>query len=361
MSGLLARAIASEVLTGAMLCGALIAGVTGVVDLVERFRDLAESTDLPAAAITAIALARLPKLVETASPFIILLGAVWAFARLQRRSELVVARSAGAPVWRLAVPGAAVAAGLGVGVAALLNPAASYLQNRAESAVFSAKEGRTGLVSIEEEGLWLLDGSTGTRVMIRSETARAGGVMLDDVTFYILDEGGAFRRRLDADAAVLEDGLWLLTGVRETARDAARALPEATVPSSLDVADLQRGVASADALSIWTLPSFIARASSAGFDVDEHRYVLHKTLAAPVLFAAMALIAGAASARFARRGNVTLTLGAALAGGFVLYFLTTLAEALGRAGAAPAMLAAWAPALGALLFGAASVIHADEL
>ncbi len=51
---------------------------------------------------------------------------------------------------------------------------------------------------------------------------------------------------------------------------------------------------------------------------------------------------------------------AAIFAGFMLFFLTRLSLALGNSGILPAILAAWAPALIAMLLGLSALFHLED-
>lgn len=362
MTGALPRYVALATLRGCLLMAFILFGVGGIVDMIERFRDLSGKTGLDPATIAFIAFARLPKLVETAAPFVVFLGAVWAFAHLVRRSEVIVGRASGLPIWRLATPAALAAAAVGACVTGFLNPAASALQGRAETLIAEATGEARGLVAVQDAGFWLLDGTDVSRTIIHARQASDGGVRLADVSFQLFEPDGNFRARIDGPRAHLADGEWIIEDARLIGIGVgARRYASFKLPTRLGPEDLQAGVAGADVLSYWALPSFIRRADLAGFATQEHVYVWHKLTAAPLMFAAVAYLAGAICAarpRGPQRGAVIAA--TTLSTGFGLYFLATLAEALGRSGAAPAALAAWAPPAGALLLAIGAVLHADD-
>jgi lipopolysaccharide export system permease protein len=74
----------------------------------------------------------------------------------------------------------------------------------------------------------------------------------------------------------------------------------------------------------------------------------------------MVLVGGVFSLRTSRMGGLLqLVLGGVLSG-FLLYFLTDLALALGKSGVLPPFLAAWSPAIVAMLLGLAVLFHLED-
>jgi lipopolysaccharide export system permease protein len=86
----------------------------------------------------------------------------------------------------------------------------------------------------------------------------------------------------------------------------------------------------------------------------------HSTLASPMLLCAMIFVAAVFSLRLPRRGGVTLLIVAGVTTGFLVYFLTNIISALGQSGEIPVVLAAWAPAMIALMLGGGLLLHLED-
>jgi lipopolysaccharide export system permease protein len=61
-----------------------------------------------------------------------------------------------------------------------------------------------------------------------------------------------------------------------------------------------------------------------------------------------------------RRTAVVWTMGGGILTGFLLYFLSDVVAALGQTASVPVALAAWTPAVAAILIGASLLIHVEE-
>jgi lipopolysaccharide export system permease protein len=86
----------------------------------------------------------------------------------------------------------------------------------------------------------------------------------------------------------------------------------------------------------------------------------HALLAGPLLLCAMIFTAAAFSLRLARLGGASRLILAGVLTGFLLYFFTNASQALGKSGLVPVELAAWAPALTALLFGMTALFNQED-
>jgi lipopolysaccharide export system permease protein len=136
--------------------------------------------------------------------------------------------------------------------------------------------------------------------------------------------------------------------------------PTLDVKTSLTHNQIQESFATPDTIAFWDLPQFIQQAESAGFSATRHRLHYHALLAAPLLLCAMIFIAAAFSLRLARLGGAARLIVSSVLTGFVLYFFTDFARALGVSGVVPVVLAAWAPASTALLLGMAYMFNQED-
>ena len=86
----------------------------------------------------------------------------------------------------------------------------------------------------------------------------------------------------------------------------------------------------------------------------------HSLVALPLLLVAMTLIAATVSMRFARMGqSATMILGGIFAG-FLLYVVSVLVKAFGKAGFVPPVVAAWFPVVVAMFFGVTFLLYKED-
>ena len=87
---------------------------------------------------------------------------------------------------------------------------------------------------------------------------------------------------------------------------------------------------------------------------------LQSLIALPALLIAMTLIAATVTLKFVRFGQSrTMILGGIIAG-FVLYVVTVLVQAFGKAAYVPPVIAAWVPVVIALFFGISFLLHKED-
>jgi lipopolysaccharide export system permease protein len=192
-----------------------------------------------------------------------------------------------------------------------------------------------------------------------------GGVLLKDASFFIYtvegDNSPEFSRRIEASQARLMKGYWLLTDAREATPGAqAQHYDTLSIPSNLDDRTALERYASAQSMSFWTLPRAIARIEEAGFSAVTYRLRLWQLLAAPLLYAAMAILAAAFSLKLSRLGGLTTLAGIGVGSGFIIFFFNELCASLAKADVLPPFAAAWLPPILALLSAFTLLFHTED-
>ncbi len=100
-------------------------------DMIEQLRR-ASGENIGFGVVVGMSLLQLPTLLQKILPFAALFGGMFAFARLTRTHELVVARAAGVSVWQFMMPAFLITFALGAFVVTVFNPLAALLANRHE-------------------------------------------------------------------------------------------------------------------------------------------------------------------------------------------------------------------------------------
>ncbi len=365
LSGYIARRwLATLAWAFAVVCIIIFLG-----NLLELLRRSATS-DVGFARVAAMAALQTPTTALTASPFIVMLATLAAFARLARASELVITRAAGVSAWALIAPVVLAAVALGVITFSALNPIAAATRQRAETLEARYLAGRASRLSISGEGLWLRQGDSGGQTVIHAVSANSAATELRGVTLFSFDAEGVLQSRTDAAEALLTPGAWRLKAA--VRRDITRApgddalssvetpFADLETPTDLTSDQILDSFESPASISFWSLPGFIATLEASGFSARRHRLHWQAQLALPALFAGMAMIGAAGSMRHQRLGGLGLMALAAVLAGFGFYFIADLAKALGASGSIPVALAAWAPPLATILVAAGLLLHLED-
>lgn len=357
MIGVFARYEAKRLASAFLMATLIVFMLIFTINLVELLRR-GGSEGPGFARLAAMAALQAPSVMRKTFPFIMLLAALWTYMSLARRSEITAAMAAGLSFTRIAAAGALTAAAFGAAAAAGFDPMAAAALDRFDRMEGRYFKGRESLLSVSESGLWLREARPGGgQIVIQARRADQGGARLSEAVFFEFDADDLFLRRIDAEEARLERGFWRMTEATILAETPGAQLeparmshePQLDLRTNLTPDRIQEGFSSPEAVSIWRLPRFIRDLEAAGFSARRHRTHFYATLASPLMFAAMTVIAAAFAARPPRLTSYGLAAAGCAIAGFALYFLGDVALALGGSGEAPALMAAVAPSLSAAL------------
>lgn len=320
------------------------------------------------AQLLTVALMQAPGIALTVTPFVLMLASLATFAQLARGSELVVIRAAGVSAWRIIAPAVAAAVAIGVLWVSVANPIAATANQRAEilKARYTGTTEQQG--SLTGAAIWLRHGDGASQTVIHARRSAEMATRLSDVTIFTFEPGGDLVGRIDAAEARLTRKAWMLTDavVRDLRADGEGfALHEVRhqtleTPTDMTPNQIADSFEPPEAISFWRLPQFIANLKAAGFSAARHELHWQSQIASPVMFAGMVMIGAAFSMRHARLGGLGLMALGAVLSGFALYFVTDVAKAMGSSGAAPVVLAAWAPPTAAILMAAGLLLHLED-
>jgi lipopolysaccharide export system permease protein len=347
-----------------------VASVIGLVILLfasaENLRRLADR-EAGIGDILAISILQVPEVLYQAFALVMMLASLVTFLALARSSELVVLRAAGISALRLiAIPmiGALV---LGVMFFMLVNPAVSVATRAAADMEEPFRSSSYSRLSVSSEGLWLRQADEGGgQTVIQAARATPDASILWQVRLHRFDADGALVSRIEAPSAQLTPGSWLIVGANRwdlglnQAFEQTAVFAEIRLPTELTREQIIDSFAPPQMLSFWDLTPFIRQLEASGFSALRHRLFFESELAKPVFFAAMVLIGAAFSLRPNRFGQTGVMILFAILAGFSLYFIKDLAETMGANGEIPLHVAAWTPAVSAILMALGLLLHLED-
>ena len=301
-----------------------------------------------------------PMVMQQAVPFIGLVSGMATLISLNRKYELVVARSAGISAWQFLLPICGGAFAFGLVALLVLNPLAANGFARSQFLETEVRAGRSGNGNTPNSP-WIKQRTEEGETIIGARTVLDGGMQLAGATFLRIDEEGSITERIDAGRAFLRDGHWELRGVTRMREGALpRRVRSLEIRTNLTPEFVSERLARPETIPIYELPRKIAAARSFGLSANAFATHFHSLVALPALLVAMTLIAATVSMRFARMGqSATIILGGILAG-FLLYVVSVLVKAFGVAGFVPPVAAAWFPVLVAGFFGVTFLLYKED-
>jgi len=178
------------------------------------------------------------------------------------------------------------------------NPVSAILQERSKR--FEAELfGQTANALSRSGGtFWVSQRTDEGQAIINAVASRDQGINLNGVSIFIFDTDGRFKQRIEARAAVLIPGAWVLRdarvyGLGQVPIDQA----EYRLKTSLTPEQVRESFATPETVPFWELPGYIQIAEHAGLVAAGYRLQFQKLLARPFLLAAMVLLAAAKTTR----------------------------------------------------------------
>ena len=340
-------------------------GIVYLFDTVELIRRASDKEGLALGLILQMGLLKLPEVGQLIAPFIILFAAMSTFWQLNKRSELVVIRSAGLSVWQFMAPLLAIAAILGIVQFTLINPISSVLIAKFETLESKHLENKqSNTINLLDNGLWLKQDNVSQAgyTVIHATNLNTQQWTIKNVMAITFNEKNQYVERIDAPQAKLTNGSWIFEdAVTHTpTSETPEVIEEFQLETNLTPTDIEKSFASPSTMSFWNLQDRINKIESTGFDVAQLKVHFHSLLAQPFMFCAMVLLAATVSLRPPRfRGGLFLLV-TGITIGFVVFFLSSFLQALGASHQIPYILAAWAPSTISLLLGSTVILSLED-
>lgn len=334
----------------------VVAALIFLIDFLENIRRF--STEENGTFIAAkLALLHVPSLISEVLTIIILLAGLAFSISLARSSEFVISRAVGRSALRsLAITFATVLA-LGWITVLIFDPIAARLKAERDTQRQSYIAPSTQNVAVLGGEYWMRQNSALGQMILQAQTAAQNGRQLRDVTLLDFDPDGIVKFRYFARQAYLTNGQLVLVDGRRWPVDTSIENPQENsedftvlrFETTLTPALIIEGFPPPEALSLYDLPGFARQLEQSGFSALAYALTFQTRLARPLLFLAMFAFGVVFTLQTARLGNLGRSSMAALAIGFGVHFVQSFVTTLGAANQVPILIAAWFPALAALL------------
>ncbi len=342
-----------------------LAGLTALVmlaDSIELLRRLSGRTDVGLWQTFELIILRAPDLMLQILPFALLFGTLACLMRLSRYQELTTLRAGGLSARQFLQPLLAVSLLLGVAAMIGLNPLAAATLKKYERDMSEIFPGSAQGLVTEGGQIWLKQiEANGSRMFIYAPVVLNQGQVLENASIFQFNRAGNLIGRLQARNMTLTPGYWNLAGVQRFEEDGSLTdQPPMQLSTHLTPEALLNGFTSPNTLSVWELGKYIRTLEATGFPTQAHRLHLQRTLALPVLLAAMFILAAPFALHFSRGQSPARLMLAGLSLGLMFYLFTSIIGSYALSGRLVPTVAAWLPTLVAGLAGIAFLLHFRE-
>ena len=339
----------------------LLSLLIALFDMIELLRITASSKDTAFQTILSLVFLKLPTLTQKAIPFTILFGAMLTFWQFNKNQEFVVARASGVSAWEFLLPTIFIAMVIGIIQVTIYGPFSSTLMLKFDQIKTEKLKRKSSLATLASEGIWFRQVTANTNYILHGAQIAPSTMALKNAIIFRFNSDDRFIQRIDAPLGYLIGNHWVFPKAQIAE---PQGLIERTqnfkLPTELTKENIQDSFAKPNTFSVWQLPGFIEIIEKAGFSGVRHRIYFYSMLVAPILLCAMVLFAGVFTLHKQRRGGGTIAIASGVSFGFVIYFGSDLAYALGQSGHIPAMMAAFSPTAIALLVSTAILFYRED-
>lgn len=335
--------------------------LTLLIDFTEnsgRLAGLPGYSPLGALIISAL---HMPFIMQQLFPFVALFSAMTTLISLNRRFELVIARSIGVSAWQFLMPACFGAFLFGIFGIFVVNPLAAWSTTQSEKMLTNWR-GENLKADISNNRIsWLTQRTDEGVTTFGSTSTMNHGLTLIDATFIQYNSDNTVMRWLNTAKATLVDGAWILSeGTIDKSGQAPELFKEIKIKTNLKPEFIEERLADPATIPFYDLMRKIKAARSFGYSANDFDMYLQSLIALPALLIAMTLIAATVSLKFVRFGQSGMMILGGIMSGFVLYVLSVLVQAFGKAGFVPPIIAAWVPVVIALFFGISFLLHKED-
>lgn len=340
-----------------------LTGIAGLIFIIDFTQLAARAAALPQYTLVlglSISAMRLPMVLIQIIPFVALFAGMAMLVQLNRKYELVVARSAGLSAWQFLFPACLGAFTFGCLSVIVLNPLAAYGFNKAEQIEVEWKTTRSRTLTAIKDP-WLRQTTSEGDTIIGAKNILNNGLVLIKPVFLRFGPDGSIESRIDAERAVLALKKWELSGVRISRKGfEPESLESYEIATNFSSELIQERLQRPETIPFFQLPQKISVARALGVPANAFAMQFHSSLALPALVTAMTLIAATVSLKFVRFGqSASMVMGGIIAG-FMLYVVSVLVKAFGSSGLVPPYVAAWFPVVVAFSFGVSFLLHKED-
>lgn len=320
-----------------------------LIESAELLRRSATKTDIPFELIAQMAFLKVPFLLQKILPLFVLFASVLSFRRLQKNSEIIVARSSGFSLIQLLFPLSFVVLVLGALEIMVVSPWVSLCQEKFEKLENRHIRRQDSQFVLSDTGLWLKQSEPNGYTIVHVRKAELSQRTFQDVSLYFFQEGSIFQGRLDSPSAVVKKGYWELKdpiyfSSEKHSQETALKFRTFFTPEKIE-----EFFAPAATMSIWKIPSYIRVIEKAGFTAISYRVRWHLLLGLPIALMGMFLIGSALAIHNPRRSKGFWKFCLCFFVGFLFYILQDITQILSTSFVVPVEVGLWVPP-GVLLF-----------
>jgi len=335
--------------------------LVAIIDTSELFRRVSNKESVTSFSVLMMEAVKIPSTLPLLIPFGVLIGLIISFQKLRSTNEIVIARTNGLSLLKIATGPIILVSLLSLLALIIIDPIASATRKRYEALEENLFGGNGRNLTVSTEGIWFRDRNENIGMIIHGDEIDTQSLALINPLVYTFDQDNKLIARYYPESLALDEGYWRITGgdvIDQTGK--ATAVDETIIKSSLSQRDLTHSNKRPETIPLFELWGYIDVLNKAGLPSLAHSSYLYYQLSTPFLLIGIVLIV----ARFtlnltSRKGwghmfifTVTFCLG--------LYFIKDLLYVMGSSGRIHPFIAGFSPSFLMIIIGTGLLMRAEE-
>lgn len=296
-----------------------------------------------------------------AFPIFVLISSFLIFYKMNRYSELIVLRSSGFSMARIAKPVIVLSCFIGILQFTVLSPLSAYAFKKFNDYMPEIEGRKTSfMTSIKKTGLWVREKRDDGYFILNANSIKEKHEILRNVSVFEFDNQNTFQRRLKAPKARKVGNELILSKVKLKYKDSREeTADQIKVPTEINLKEIKTSFNDVYTVSFWELREFIDLLEKAGFNSSQYWIAYYKHIASPLLLMVVAAIAICMAFSNPRESLRKGPLIIALIAGFVFYIISNVLTAQSLNGNIPYFVSAFLPVLLLVSFAYTYMINVE--
>lgn len=290
-------------------------------------------------------------------PVTVLIGAIVGLIDLHSHREMIIINASGHSIWRAMLWPVLMVLVAGVVVTTVIDSFAI----RAYQQLDAAQIGWGRAYGVQNRETWFSQSGEDGNYMLYARSVLQGGEELRQISVLRLLPEGSEGARIHAARAVLEPGRWMLEdGVVLDVNRSPQPFSRMELSTIATPSELSLKLGTAEDMSWLSLWQSLNAGISDRFARAAAETRFQKLNAMPTLLVGSLLIAFAFTGGYRRTGHYGWTIVYGIVLGLVVFVITEMADRAGSAGVLDPIVAAWGPALTAVVIGLSVILRKED-
>ena len=305
---------------------------------------------------------KVPILLLSLFPFIVLISSVYLFLNLIQTYELISIKTAGISNIKIIAIPALIAFGLGLFIIFGCTPLTSKITQKYYDVRSNYSSNNNYLAAITANGIWIRENINGNYFSI-IEAKKIKDNRLQDIAIYKFDKDYNLVSKIRAESANINSKKWQLINVRiftETENKNYVEYESFEYESTYNAKELTKFYSNLDTISFWKLKSLIKVYNERGYSIKEIESKIHKSLAFPFYLLSMVLLAAVFIFKINFRSKYSGYIILSIISCIAIYYINDFSNALGKTEKIPVIFSIWMPTLIIYTFSFVGLLRINE-